>query len=218
MKLRLLALPAALSALALIGHGADAAPAAVKPQVVDPAGDALTKQGGQDITAVTFEVTKTTTVTTKLVKGKKVKVTTYTPKDFVVSLKLAAAPSVLPGLTYYTGVATPCGDLHFQTSFNALDAGEGTTAYFAECGPDQDVAGIVINTFDVAPTVTKTADSIVYSMPFKSLPKEIKLGSSFDAPYAFVAATDPVFGFDTVTFGDKATAIDYAEGTGFKLS
>lgn len=217
MKLRLLALPAALSVLALIGHGADAAPA-VKPQVVDPAGDAVSKQGGQDITAVTFEVTKTATVTSKKVKGKTVKTTTYTPKDFVVTLKLAGAPSVIPGITYYTGVNTACGDLHFQTSFNVIDAGEGTTAYFAECGPDQDVAGIVINTFDVSPTVTKTADSIVYSMPFKTLPKEIKLGSGFDAPYAFVAATDPVFGFDTVTFGDKSTAIDYAEGAGFKLS
>jgi hypothetical protein len=218
VKLRLLALPAALSVLAFVGHGAEAAaPAPAKPQVVDAPGDALDKQGMHDILGVTFDTTKTAVVTTKVVNKRKVKITTYKPKDFVVTVKLSGAPTVAPGVTYYTGVDTACGDLHFQTSFSALDAGEGTTAYFAECGPDVTVAGVTINTFDITPTVTKTANSIVYTTPFSSLPKEIKLGGSFDTPYSFVAATDPVFGFDTVTFGDKSTAIDYAEGTGFKL-
>lgn len=221
MKLRLLAAPAVLSVLALSATTAVAheGHANKRAQVKDVAGDALDKQGMHDIVGVTFGVTKTVTKTTKVVRGKRVTTTTSTPKDFVVTLDLDGDPLVTPGVTYYIGVDTPCGALHFQTRFSTIEAGEGTSAYFMECGPeDLTVPSVPLYTYYLEPTVTKGEHKITYTVPFRAMPKQIKVGSMFGDPFAFTAATDPVFGFDTVTFGDKSTAIDYASGGSFKLS
>lgn len=217
MKLRLLALPAALSALALISHQAQAAPAAPKPQVVDPAGDARSQQSAHDIVSTTFEVTKTAVVTTKKVKGKTVKSTTYVPKDFVVTLKLAGAPSQEPGVDYWISAGSACGDLTLQSYYDASAQGMVQFTNFSDCGPDQSVAGLTVNTYDLSPDVVFGADFISYTMPFKSLPKQIKLGSTFTAPYVYTALADPLVGFDTVGFVDPATAVDDAKGADFKL-
>jgi hypothetical protein len=215
VKLRLLAVPATLSVLAFFGTNAHAA---TEPQVKDASGDAVDQQAGHDITGVSYEVTKTVTKTVKTVKGKKITVTTTTPKDLVVTLKLAGAPAQTPGVLYDTSVNTACGALQLQSYYDASAQGMVDYSNFAECGPDNTLAGVTINTYDMSPTVVFGPTSISYTISFKALPKEIKLGATWDSPSAYTALSDPLFGFDTVTFVDPATAIDTATGSSFKLS
>ncbi|MDX6224009.1 MAG: hypothetical protein QOE64_385 [Frankiales bacterium] len=215
MKLRQLTIPAALSVLAFLGTSAHAG---TEPQVKDASGDARTQQAGHDIVGVSYEVTKTVTKTTKTVKGKKITVTTTTPKNLVITLKLAGAPSQQPGVLYDTSVNTACGALELQSYYDSTAQGMVDYSNFAECGPDNTLAGVTINTYDLTPDVVFGADSIAYTMSWKSLPKEIKLGQTWDSPSAYTALADPLLGFDTVTFVDPATAIDDASGSSFKLS
>jgi hypothetical protein len=204
VKLRLLTIPAALSVLAFLGTSAHAG---TEPQVKDASGDARTQQAGHDIVGVSYEVTKTVTKTTKTVKGKK-----------ITTLKLAGAPSQQPGVLYDTSVNTACGALELQSYYDSSAQGMVDYSNFAECGPDNTLAGVTINTYDLTPDVVFGADSIAYTMSWKSLPKEIKLGQTWDSPSAYTALADPLLGFDTVTFVDPATAIDDASGSSFKLS
>ena len=219
MKLRLLALPAALSALALVGHGADAAvPAPVKPQIVDPAGDAVGAQANYDVTGVTFEVTKTAVKSTKVVKGKKVTTTTYTPKDFQVTMTLAGDAKVQPGVSYQIGVDTGCGHM-FVFAYTSAGAAGGTDSSMqvSLCGADDPTdpdgnAGVQLDH-----TFAAVGKTLVWTMPYKSVPKEMAIGTSWDAPVAYTALTEPAVGYTTADFVEQ-TAIDYATGDGFKLS
>lgn len=218
MKLRLIALPAALAALALVGSGAEAASAPVKPQIVDAAGDAVGSQASYDITGVTFAVTKTAVKSIKVVKGKKVTVTTYVPKDFQVTMALAGDAKVQPGVSYQIGVDTGCGHM-FIYAYTSVFAAGGTDSSMQVglCGPDDPTAtdGNAGLTFDH--TITATGKSIVWSMPYKTLPKEMAIGKGWDSPVAYTALTEPVIGYTTADFVEE-TAIDYATGDGFKLA
>lgn len=214
MKLRLLALPAALAALALVGTGADAAPAPVKPQIVDAAGDAVGSQANYDITGVTFEVTKTAVKSTKVVKGKKLTVTTYVPKDFQVTMTLAGPAKVQPGVSYQIGVDTGCGHSFIYAYTSVFEAGgTDSSVQFAECG----TGGTSGTALTLEHTLKADGNKIVWSLPYKVLPKEIGIGKSWDTPVAYTALTEPVIGYTTADFVEQ-TAIDYATGTGFKLA
>lgn len=167
--------------------------AAVAPQVVDPAGDAIGLQGMHDIVSVTYEVTGTV----KRVGRKSVK----TPKDLVVTLGLAGAPSIAPGTYYSVGAVTDCGALDLAASFTALSAPaySGSGSFF-ECGPEQDVAGVTITPFYLSPTVTLGPTSVVFTIPFKALPKEIALGDRWFDLSGYTTLNDPVIGVDSQSF------------------
>lgn len=222
MKLRLLALPAVLSALALAapsalahdGHDNKAA------QVKDAEGDARDKQGMHDITSASFVVTKTVSKSTKVVKGKKVTVTTQTPKDLVVTLLLHDDATAVPGTYYEVGAETACGTFSVSLYNSPALGGDVEGGSFSECGPDNTLAGVTINTFDLSPALTRAGNKLTWSIPFKTLPKQIVLGKSWGSPYAYISPADPVFGIDTNTFTSifgVDTTIDVATGADFKL-
>jgi hypothetical protein len=216
VKLRLLALPAVLSVLALAGSGAHAAaPLPPKPQIVDAAGDAVGSQAAYDVTGVTFEVTKKAQTSYKIVRGKKVAVTTYVPKDFQVTMTLAGAAAVQPGVSYQIGAETPCGHMFifaYVSVFSAPDA--DSSVQTDECGPADPTGNTSIL---IDHEFTTSGNKLIWKLPFKGLPAEIKLGSVFGTPIAYTAATEPVVGYSTADFVEQ-TAIDYATGTDFKLS
>lgn len=215
MKLRLLALPAALSVVALVGNGAHAAaPLPPKPQIVDAAGDAVGSQANYDITGVTFETTKVAEKSTKVVKGKKITVTTYVPKDFQVTMALAGTAAVQPGVSYQIGVDTPCGHMFvfaYVSVFNAPAA--DSSVQTAECG----TGGTSGTSLLMDHTLTVAGNKIIWSLPLKSMPTQFKIGAAFTSPVAYTAATEPVVGYTTADFVPQ-TAIDYATGADFKLS
>lgn len=221
MKLRLLAVPAAVAALTLVGTGAEAGRAPVRPQIVDPAGDAVDKQGMHDITSASFVVTKTSTRSTRVVKGRKVTVVTETPKDLVVTLNLGAAAAAVPGTYYEVGAETACGTFSVSLYNSPALGGDVERGSFSECGPDNTIAGVTLNTFDLAPALTRGATSLTWTIAFKSLPKSIVLGKVWGVPYAYASPADPVFGIDSNTFTSIFgidTALDVATGADFRLS
>lgn len=211
MRLRRSLAPLVLAAAVV---GAATSHAAVQPQIVDPKGDAIGLQGMHDIVSTTFEITKTV----KKV-GKK---TVATPKALVVTMKLGAAPSPAPGTHYGVVASTDCGAFGLGASIYAL----GGTSYkatgsFFECGPEEDVAGVILTTFRVAPVLTLGPDSITWMIPYKGLPKEITVGDQFFDLTAYTAPADPVFGIDTQTFTSifgADTVLDLAKGESAKLS
>jgi hypothetical protein len=211
MTLRRLVLPLVLAASLVAATSSQAAPA---PQVTDPAGDAVGLQGMHDITSITYEVTGTV----KKVGRKSVK----TPKALVVTLGLAGAPSVAPGTYYAVGAVTDCGALTMSASLTALSAPSyGGSGTFFECGPEQEVAGVVVTPFGVSPTITLGATSVVFTVPWKSLPKEIALGDSWFDLQGYTTLSDPVIGFDSQTFTSifgVDTVLDLAKGEQAKLS
>jgi hypothetical protein len=220
VKLRLLALPAALSVLALCASGASAHGGSGHGQIEDDHGDAVDLSNAHDILGASFTVTKTVTKTVKVVRGKRVTTTVSTPKNLVVHLELAAAPDQAPGTFYEVGAETACGT--FTVSYYKSPVlGQSPGGSFSECGPENDlVPPFPIYTYSLSPDLKLGDDFIEWTIPFKSLPKEIKLGKVWDAPFAYVSPADPVFGIDSQTFTSifgADTGYDVATGDGFRL-
>lgn len=88
---RLVTAAALATGLGVMSLPSSAAPAP-KSQIVDPSGDSFAPMGGMDIVSGLFS----TTGTTKKV-GKK---TVYTPKNLVVTITYADAPTVDPGASH----------------------------------------------------------------------------------------------------------------------
>lgn len=221
MKLRLLALPVA--AVVAFGtssawaHGAEA-----HGQVKDASGDSIDKSNAHDVTGASFTVTKKVTKTVKVVKKKRVTITTTTPKDLVIHLELAGTPDVTTGTLYEVGAEAPaCGSFQV-TYYKSPVLGDMPAGSLSECGPKFEVIpGFPIYTYSLDPAVTVGDDFIEWQISWSSLPKSIKLGKLWDAPYAFASVADPVFGIDTQTFTSifgQDTAYDVAHGDGFRLS
>jgi hypothetical protein len=143
----------------------------------DPAGDNVSPSAASDITSVTW-------TTVGKGKGKK-----YTPKSLVVTLTLAAPPTS-DGMVMY-GVDSQlagCGELYLQYMPGAklLDSFD-----YADCGGDpSDPTTNGGSSFDGVPDVV--GNSIVWTLPLKSLPGEVKPGSVFSKLNAYTDFVDPV--------------------------
>lgn len=144
----------------------------------DPAGDNVSPSAASDITGVTW-----TTRAKGKANGKK-----YAPTSLVITLKLGAPPAT--STVYAVDANLPgCGDflLTYQPgatleSFN-----------FADCGGDpSDPTTNGSSSFDGYPEVV--GNSIVWSLPFNSLPGVVKPGTTFTDLNAYTDFTDPAVG------------------------
>jgi hypothetical protein len=217
-RLALLAAATAVVALAPSSHAATYKPNPAvkpKPQIVDKSGDAIAGQTNSDIVNAQFSTVGE--VSTKKVGRKRV--THYTPKKLVVSLKLAAAPSSQAGWTY-TGNAdvAGCGSVSFAYSPNAT-LGEGS-AFFSGCGEvTQPSIPILLDTPSALITIDPVvkASTITWELGLKAMPKEVKVGKTWSNFSATVDVNEPVFGI--VGPGVFGGHVDSATGSGsWKLS
>jgi hypothetical protein len=170
-----------LAAAVAVGVAGAASAGSVGPKTVtfsDPAGDNVSPGGGLDITGVTW-------TTAGAGKGKK-----YVAKSLVLTLTLAAPPTT-DGTTLYgvDGSLAGCGD--FYVNFMP-GAQLGDTFNYANCGGDPASATGSGTSFDGAPEVK--GNSIVWTLPLKSLPGDVKVGSSFSGLNALTDFVDPVTG------------------------
>jgi hypothetical protein len=144
----------------------------------DPAGDNVSPSAGQDITGVTWTTAGT---------GKNKK---YIAKSLVLTLTLAAPPTT-DGTTLYgvDGDLAGCGDFYVNYM---PGASLGDTFNYAACGGDPASPTGSGTAFDAAPEVK--GNSIVWTLPLKSLPGDVKVGSSFSGLNALTDFVDPVTG------------------------
>lgn len=177
---------AAAVAFALTGSS-HAASAPTKVTIADATGDEHSAQAGEDITSIVWTTTGTTTVK----KVGKRKVTTYTPKNLVATMNLAAAPDTRPGIRFTVNATSDCGDLDLSVVHDPT--GAVVPAGYTACG-DGDI---------IDPEVTFGPKSVSWSIPLTVLP--FKVGSSLSAFDGYVDASEFVIGIigtgDTVSVG-----------------
>jgi hypothetical protein len=144
----------------------------------DPAGDNDTPGAGSDITGVTWTTAGTGT-------GKK-----YVAKSLVLTLTLAAPPTA-DGTTLYAvdGTLAGCGDFYVNYM---PGASLGDTFNYADCGGDPSDPTGSGTSFEASPEVK--GNSIIWTLPLKSLPGNVKVGSSFSGLNALTDFVDPVTG------------------------
>jgi hypothetical protein len=212
MRMRVAA-AAGLTAIAVAGLPAHAAPSA--PLIIDPVGDAngLNDQGvfatspsgfpentqtspasisAADITAVSFA----STFVTKRVRGKKVRV----PTGFVVTMTLAAAPTV-PNLFYRVAGSTHgCDSLYLEYSTASTDPQPGS----ARCAAVPPQTNRVIRLTHVAVVGT----SIVWTVPLSSIPAGTTLTGLGAQTRGTVYVSSPA-----INGGPTAPQIDFASTT-----
>jgi hypothetical protein len=167
---------AVVAAIAVAGS-ASAAPFAPKTLTfTDKAGDNVSPGAGQDITKVTW-------TTAGKGKGKK-----YAPKSLVITLTLAAPPTTDGSTVYGVDSQLPgCGEVYFQYMPGArlLDSFN-----YADCGGDpSDPTSGGGSSFDSVPDIQ--GNSIVWTVPFKAMPAEVKAGSVFEKLNAYTDFVDP---------------------------
>ena len=206
MRTRLAVLAAAVAVSAFAAPGGAAAP---RPQVVDPAGDAVGGQGGMDITSAVWSTTGTTSVTK--VRGRKV--TTYTPTKLVVTTNLAAAPTANPPMSYEMSAEVDgCGEVRFTwtpgTVFSELI---GDSSLWVDCGEADPTTG---DTLLLIPNVDMKigAKSVTWTISLKMLPKNVRAGSRWSDFRAAVDVIDPVFGLYGTR--DLGQSVDAGTGAG----
>jgi hypothetical protein len=165
--------------------GGPAAPNALT--FTDPAGDAVPTDAGNDILSVTY--TTTGTIGPKGPgKGRGKGNLAYTPKALVVTMKLAAAPSAVPGTLYEADATTSgCGDLLLYFT-PGVDGSGG----LVDCGSEPDATGSTATSLDVVPEVQ--GSTVTWTLPFSMLPKEVGVGSSITDFVAYSTQTDPATG------------------------
>lgn len=197
MRIRLATLAALAALAAAAAPGQAAAP---KPQIVDPANDAVGGQPSTEIVSALWSTTGDTSVTK--VRGKKKVV--YTPKRLVVTLNLAGAPGSNP-VGYRTSAdIAGCGNVEF--TYTAGTPGGsilGDAALWHDCGSDE--------TLLVTAVSHKVgAKSITWEYPLKAL--GAKAGATVTGFLASVDVNEPVFGSDGTHNFD--VHIDGASGSG----
>lgn len=206
MRTRPVVLAALAAAVALSAVPSSAAPNK-KPQIVDPAGDALGAQATTEIVSALW-TTSGDTVTSK-VRGKKV--TTYTPRRLVVTLNLAGAPTTSGPFSYETSAQVAgCGEIRFvYTPGTAYSQIVSDTFLWYDCGPTDPTTGD--NLVLVPGISTKIgAKSITWEYPIKALPKMFKPGVAFSDFRAAVDIVEPVVGLYGTNF---VQPIDVATGS-----
>jgi hypothetical protein len=162
-------------AVGFAGVAAAATPAGPKTLTFsDPAGDNISPSASGDITQITFSTSGTGT-------GKK-----YVAKNLVVTMKLGAAPEADGSTVYavHTQLAG-CGyfNLEYMPGARVLD-----NFNTVECVGDGSATD-TSNVFDAVPDVVGT--SLVWTLPFRSLPTPVKAGSTFTDLNAFTDFRDP---------------------------
>jgi hypothetical protein len=171
----------ALAAVLAVGLATAASGAAAGPKTLtfaDPAGDNTSPSAASDITGVTFTTTGTG-------KGSR-----YVAKNLVLTLTLAAPPSA-DGTVLY-GIDTElagCGSFYV----NFMPGAElGDSFNYTSCGGDASDPTGGGASFDAVPEVK--GSSIVWTLSMKSLPVEVKAGSTFSSITALTDFVDPVTG------------------------
>lgn len=195
---------AVLAAVALSAVPGHAAPTK-KPQIVDPASDALGGQAGTEITSVLW-TTSGETVTTK-VRGKKV--TTYTPRRLVVTMNLAGAPMTSAPFSYETSAEVAgCGTVRFvYTPGTVYSQLVSDKFLWYDCGPGDAISGPGLT---LVPGVsTKIGPkSITWEYALKAFGKAVKVGAPVTTFAAAVHVVDPVIGLQGTP--DTGTPVDGA--------
>jgi hypothetical protein len=194
-------LAGALAVAALVSSSAHAAKA---PQITDPKGDALGAQANQDIVSVKLDTTRVGTSKTSAVK------------QLTITMELAAAPTVTPGLSYQlNGNIAGCGSLLIWTYFSALDGGQSDNFQLGCGGAELDPITQAY-TLSLVPTTTIKGNTISWTVSGKQIPKAVKLGTAFNDLFAYTAITEPTFGYTPRDFDGPATddtmAITYKYG------
>jgi hypothetical protein len=170
-----------LAAVVSVGVAGAASAVPFRPATVtfaDPAGDNVSPSAGQDITGVSWTTAGTG-------KGKK-----YVVKSLVLTLTLAAPPTT-DGSTLYGVDADLAGCGDFYVNFMP-GAQLGETFNYADCGGDPSDPTGGGTSFEAAPEVK--GNTIVWTLPVKSLPGDVKVGSSFSGLNALTDFVDPVTG------------------------
>ena len=163
-------------ALSTAASAATSGPAALTFK--DPLGDNVSPSGASDITSVTFSTVGTGT-------GRK-----YVPKALVLTLTLAAPPTS-DGSTMYGIDANlaGCGDFYVQY----MPGARVTDSFdYANCGGGSVDPTSSGSSFEGVPEVK--GNSVVWTLPFKSLPAEVKRGTVFSKLNAETDFVDPVTG------------------------
>lgn len=168
--------------------------AALAPQITDAKGDSAVG-AGNDILKVTFGT----------VKVKKV------IKEVTITMEPAAAPVINPGSSYQIGADLgACGTLYVFSYWSLADAGTGHSWQNGCMPPDETGA----TQGSITPKVTIKGNKITWSVPYKSLPKQMqKLGFKFTGLKAYTAVTEPVVGYTPADFISASGANDWAECT-----
>lgn len=192
------------TALTLIATLAHAAPAA-KPQVVDPAGDALAK--GFDVVSAQLSTTGVHSVR----KVGKRTVKTYTPKALVATVTLNEPPSTTPGSSVQLWVdSTVCGSSEFEFVYRPgalLNTALGSSGdlYVVGCGPNGEW-------LDVAAVVK--GNTITWTVPLGQVVPELRAGVTFQNFRLYADVNEPLLGLlggQDVGQAFGVGNIDYAE-------
>lgn len=203
--MRSLALITVLAAVSLAAVPSEAA--TKKPQIVDPAGDAIGTQPGTDVVSALWTTTGETVVTK--VRGRRV--TQYTPKKLVVTLTLAGAPMTTAPFSYETSAQVAgCGSVRFvYTPGTAYSHLVSDRFLWYECGPGDAFQGPGLT---LVPNVsTKIGPkSITWEYPIKAFGKSVKVGAPVTDFRAAVNVVDPVIG----ELGTNYVGEPIDEGTG----
>lgn len=164
-----------------LGLGGVAVAAPAGPSALtfkDPTGDNVSPGAASDITSVTFSTAGTG-------KGRK-----YVPKALVLTLTLAAPPTS-DGSTMYGIDANlaGCGDFYVQY----MPGARVTDSFdYANCGGGSVDPTSSGSSFEGVPEVK--GNSVVWTLPFKSLPAEVKSGTVFSKLNAETDFVDPATG------------------------
>lgn len=178
-----------LLAAALVGSLAltTSATAAPKPQITDPAGDAVALGAGYDVVSALFSTEGTTTRV-----GRR---TVYTPTKLKVTVtyagNVAADPYAAQVVSFDIG---NCSDVY-------LESYDGGT---------YGIAGCVTDAFDFS--VKKTGKTMTFTLPFSVVGKAyLKKGAVLTGLRTYTAVADPVVGYESQEVGlDVAGAVDSA--------
>ena len=199
-----------LAVIGLVGGASATKPVISGPKtlvVVDPAGDEKGSQGSMDITSL--KLTTTGKTVTQKVKGKSV--TTYTPNTLVVQLALSLAPSTLPIVNFEVdGDTSDCGSLSLYYDGQNLASGG-----FVGCGSPADATGSTSTSLREAPVAA--GNTITWTLPFSSLPKQMKVGSSISSLHGYGNIADPVSGLSPSFFTNAANPDDVTSDAAYKI-
>ena len=180
---------AALTALAL--------PAEAKPYTYSDPKD-MPANAGLDIVGVTYSTEGVINV--RKVRGRTVR--TYQPTRLFATMTTAGAPVDEPGVKYIVEAqAESCGAVVFTYSPAAAADVVGAAQLRVACGGPPGTAGG--NTLFLDPQFAIKGSKLIWSVPLKSLPKNVRAGGLLYGFKAHVDVTDPalaLWGFET--FGD----------------
>ena len=200
---RLAVLLASVATVSLAGSALAAGPNTLSFK--DAPGDNVSPSAASDITGVTY-------TTAGSGKGK-----AYTAKSLVVTLALGAAPTSDGTTVYDVHFSVPgCGAYSMQYMPGAeLIQVSG----YAECGSEPDETGSTGTLFD--PSVEVKGNSIVYTVPLKTLPGKVAAGTTLTDLLAYTDFVEPatglfgpagLFGADAAVYDKASTTSSYKVG------